>query len=108
MEVMVIACYKPKPGKQSDLLALMRTHLPILKEQGLVGDGPSLCGAAADGTVIETFCWRSQAAIDAAHGNPAVQKMWGDFAEVCDFVCVGDIPEARQLFAGFAPVNLQP
>jgi hypothetical protein len=103
---MVIACYKPKPGKDAALMEMMKGHLPVLRAEGLVGDGPSLCGKAADGTFIEVFCWKSQSAIDSAHSNPAVQKMWGEYAEVCDYVCIGDVPEAKQLFASYTPVNL--
>lgn len=106
MSVMVIACYRPKPSKDAALFGLMKAHLPVLRGEGLVGDGPSLCGKAADGTYIEVFCWKSQAAIEAAHKNPAVQKMWADYAEVCDFVTIADVPEAKQLFAGYAPVDL--
>lgn len=106
MSVMVFACYRPKPGKEAALLALMKTHLPVLREEGLVGDGPSLCGRAADGTIVEVFCWKSQDAINAAHTNPAVGAMWAKYAEVCDYVPIADIPEAKDLFAGFAPVDL--
>ena len=106
MSVMVIACYKPKPGKDKELLALTKTHLPVLRAEGLVGDAPSLCGRAADGTIVEVFCWKSQAAIDAAHENEAVLKMWGDYAALCDFVTIGDVAEAKQMFSPFAPVAL--
>jgi len=107
MSVMVFACYRPKPGKDEALLALMKTHLPTLRAQGLVGDDPSLCGRAKDGTIIEVFCWKSQAAIDAAHANPAVQAMWGQYAEVCDYIPIAEVPEAKDMFAGFAPVDIE-
>jgi hypothetical protein len=103
---MGVACYKPKPGKDAALMALMKTHLPRLRAEGLVNDGLSLCGKAADGTFVEVFCWKSHAAIETAHSNPAVQKMWGEYVEVCDYKCIGDVPEAKQLFASYTPVNL--
>jgi len=40
----VLVGYKPKPGKESELEALMKTHLPILREEGLVTDRESQRG----------------------------------------------------------------
>lgn len=106
MGVMVIACYRPKSGKDDALLALMKTHLPTLRAEGLADDGPALCGKAADGTFVEVFTWKLQAAIDAAHENRTVLSMWDKFAEICDFVTIGDVAEAKQMFSPFAPVDL--
>ncbi|MBS1519808.1 MAG: hypothetical protein JST50_02335 [Bacteroidetes bacterium] len=102
-ERIVIACYKPKPGKAEGLKELMREHLPTLKNQGLVTDRASIMMEAKDGTIIEVFEWKSQAAIDQAHTNPAVLEMWGKYAEVCDYIPVAQVAEATQLFSGFQP-----
>lgn len=106
MSVMVIACYRPKPGKDADLMTLMKTHLPVLRAEGLVGDDPSLCGRASDGTFVEVFCWKSKEAIDAAHENAAVLAMWEKFAAACDYVSIGDLAESKEIFASFTPVDL--
>jgi len=106
MGVMVIACYRPKPDGEGELLDLMKTHLPILRAEGLVGDEPSLCGRAKDGTIVEVFTWKSQEAIEQAHENPAVIAMWERYAKVCDFMPVGELDEANQLFSPLAPIDL--
>jgi hypothetical protein len=100
----VIVAYKPKEGKSDALKELMKTHLPRLKAQGLVTDKESYIMEAADGTIIEVFEWLSEEAIRNAHTNPEVQKMWGEYAAVCDYVPVGSGPEAAQLFSGFRPL----
>ncbi|MBS1503991.1 MAG: hypothetical protein JST32_18115, partial [Bacteroidetes bacterium] len=43
-----IVCYKPKPGKEAALKELMKTHLPTLKQEGLVRDKPSYIMEAGD------------------------------------------------------------
>lgn len=106
MSVMVIACYRPKAGKDKALLELMKTHLPTLRAEGLVEDGPSLCGRARDGTVVEIFCWKSQEAINAAHENPVVGAMWAKYGDVCDYVAIGDVEGANELFTPLTPVAL--
>lgn len=106
MSVMVIACYKPKAGKDAELIELVKTHLPILRKEGLVGDEPSLAGRAKDGTIVEVFCWVSQAAIDSAHANPVVGEMWGAFAAVCDYTAIKNVDGAGDLFTPLEPLSL--
>ncbi|MEO1252243.1 MAG: hypothetical protein AAFW81_07855 [Pseudomonadota bacterium] len=104
MSVMVIACYRPKSGKEEALLKLMKTHLPTLRAEGLVGDGPSLAGRAKDGTIVEVFTWKSQGAIDAAHENKAIAAMWAAYAEICDYVAIKDVAGAGDLFTPLEPL----
>lgn len=99
----VIACYRPKPGQQEALRALARDHLSILRSQGLVTDRDSIMMEAADGTIIEVFEWKSTEAIEAAHTNPAVLKMWELYASACDYMPVSRVPEAAQMFSEFTP-----
>ena len=100
---MVIACYRPKPGKNEALRALMPTHLSTLRREGLVTGRESIMMEAEDGTVIEVFEWKSREAIEAAHKNPAVLEMWNRYAEVCDYIPVSQVPEASQMFSDFTP-----
>jgi hypothetical protein len=105
MGVVVIACYKPKEGKEAALKLLMKTHLPRLKAEGLVTDRQSIIMEAADGTIVEVFEWLSAEAIQSAHTNPAVLQMWGEYGEVCDYIPVGNLAEAANMFASFTPLD---
>jgi hypothetical protein len=100
----VIVGYKPKPGKNEALKTLMRTHLPRLQKEGLATARESIIMEAADGTIIEVFEWASEEAIRSAHTNAEVLKMWGEYAEVCDYVPVGSLAEIGSLFSEFSPV----
>lgn len=105
MGQIVIACYKPKPGKREALKELMKTHVPRLAAEGLVTDRQSIMMEAKDGTIIEVFEWLSAEAIASAHNNPNVLKMWGEYGEVCDYVPLTSVAEVGDLFAGFKPLN---
>src|SRR5712691_12464285 len=103
MGILVVVAYRPKPGKEQHLLELTRTHVPILRAQGLATDRPPYVMRAADGTVVEVFEWKSSEAIASAHTNPVVQRMWAKYGEACDIVKLADLKECSDLFAGFAP-----
>ncbi len=106
MSHLAIACYRPKPGKDGALLALMREHVPILRGEGLATARASIVGRAADGTIVEVFEWVSAAAVEAAHTNAAVLAMWDRYAEVCDYVRLVDLAEASDLFAQLVAVDV--
>jgi len=101
MGEIVIVGYKPKPGKEAELDALMRTHVKRLRDEALATERESVLMKARDGTVVEVFEWVSQEAIDSAHANPRVIRMWEEYSEVCDFVPLSQLPEAKDLFAQF-------
>jgi quinol monooxygenase YgiN len=105
MGTIVIVAYKPKPGKAVALKELAKTHIPRLKQEGLVTDREPVIMETTDGTIVEVFEWLSAEAIKTAHHNKAVQQMWGEYAEVCDYVPLNSLMEAKELFAGFVPVN---
>ena len=105
-EVMVIACYRPKRGKEKELIAEIKNHLPTLRAEELVGDGPTLTGRAKDGTIVEVFCWKSEDAIAAAHENPAVAAMWERFGLVCDYTAIAKVEGADDLFTPLEPIDL--
>ena len=102
---MVIVAYRPKPGREDDLLALTRNHVPELRQLGLATDRTPLVMRSKDGIIVEVFEWRDGAII-AAHTNPAVLATWERYAAVCDYVPLHELPEARDMFAQFEPIDL--
>jgi hypothetical protein len=104
MSRIVIACYRPKPGKKEALDRLILDHVATLRAEGLVTERTPITMSAQDGTVVEVFEWASSEAIEKAHVNPAVLRMWEQYAEVCDYIPVGQVPEAGQMFSEFAPI----
>lgn len=101
MERIVIVAYKPHLGKEAELRSLMETHWSILNKQGLVSDRKPITCQSADGSFIEVFGWKSKEAIEQAHGNSEVQAMWGKFAEVCEYIPIGNVAESSNLFSEF-------
>ena len=79
----VIVAYKPKPGKEAELLELTRGHVPRLRAEGLATESPVTICRAADGTIIEVFEWEA-GGIERAHHNAAVGAMWAEYSAVCD------------------------
>ena len=103
--ICVIVAYRPKPGKEAELLAVVRSRVPTLRAEGLVTDRAPTMMRARDGTIIEVSEWKSREAIEAAHQNPNVLALWNRFFAVCDCVPLQTLAEAQEMFAGFEPIE---
>jgi quinol monooxygenase YgiN len=103
--VCVIVAYRPRAGKETELLEVVRSRVPTLAKEGLITDRAPVVMRANDGTIIEVSEWKSPEAIEAAHENPNVLALWDRFLAVCDCVPLNEVPEAEMLFAGFEPID---
>ncbi|MEP7267298.1 MAG: hypothetical protein ABI844_06685 [Saprospiraceae bacterium] len=101
----VIVAYKPLPGKENELKALVRSHHLGLKAEDLVTDRTPIIAGTSNGSIIEIFEWKSIEAIHAAHSNSAVLAMWDEFAQVCTYLPASEIQEFHQIFSDFSPLN---
>lgn len=102
----VVVAYKPKAGKEQQLLNAVRKHLQVLATEQLVSNKPGYVMRAGDGTIVEVFEWRSAEAIGRAHASPAVQVLWAEFGAACDYVPLATLAESSQMFAEFDAVEI--
>ena len=103
--IMVICTYRPKPGKEKELLEIVREHVPILRGLGLATNRTVHIMKAADGSIVEVFEWVSSKAIEDAHNNSTVHEMWKKFEAACTYENIASLEEAKGLFSEFEPVN---
>jgi quinol monooxygenase YgiN len=106
--IVVIVAYRPKSGREAELLELVCERVPTLRKEDLVTDRVPVIVRAKDGTIIEVSEWKSQEAIEEAHKNPRVLAMWDKFFAVCDCVPLKTVPETETMFAGFEPIPTPP
>ena len=99
-----IACYKPRPGCEDELLALVHEHLVPLRAEGLVTGRAPIVMRADNGTIVEVFEWVSKEAIAGAHTKPADLAQWKRFEAVCWYETPSNVPEFQNMFSHFEPV----
>lgn len=102
----VIVCYKPLPGKDEDLEAEVRAHVPTLRRLGMATERHAIAARAEDGTIVEMFEWVSGQAVERAHAHPEVLAMWKRFEACCTFGSLADLPRSREWFPAFAPIAM--
>jgi len=74
--------YRPKKGKEQELLALVKKHGPALQSTGLLaaGDAPVVFRAtnkrSGETFFVELFSWRDDQAAGIAHQTPEVMAVW--------------------------------
>jgi hypothetical protein len=100
-----IVVYRPKQGREKQLLELVNEHLPVLDKQGLITGRKPIVMEAADNRIIEIFEWASSEAIEKAHTNASVLELWNRFNKVCDYDKPVNVNEFHNLFSEFEPIN---
>ena len=103
---LVIALYKPRRNKSDEFHALLATHEDALRQAALVTERPFTMMQSADGTILEIFEWRDRSSSAKAHDHPELGPLWGAMAEIADFPCMAELPEATKRFPHFAPAGL--
>jgi hypothetical protein len=100
----VVVGYKPLPNKENELKTALKDHLQVLRKEGLATDRAPIVMRSAAGIFIEVFEWKSKGAIEQAHTNAEVQKLWMRFSECCTYVPVSEANEVFNLFSEFEAI----
>ncbi len=75
-----VVIYRAKPGKEQQLLDLVKSHWPALSKTGLCTDTPARVYRSQDGdgkvAFVECFEWKDAKSIDVAHQTPEIMAVW--------------------------------
>jgi len=99
-----MALYRPKPGFENKLREILKLHIPVLREEGLITDRELLTLQAEDGTIIEIAEWKSSEAIDTAHQSEKVMAIWDQISAVAELTNLSSLTEAHYPFPNFKAV----
>ena len=100
----VIAVYRPKPGKDAEAREIIAGHVPTLRTLGLATSRPVVLLQASDGSYLEIFEWVEGGA-DKAHHDPRVMAVWNRIGETCEMLPLSALPGAQHPFAHFVAVD---
>jgi quinol monooxygenase YgiN len=99
-----IAAFKPRPGKEAELLRVIADRLPLLRRLGLATDRPAITCRSESGVILTISEWVSGEAIERAHRTPEVLALWARFEACCDYVRLDTLPESHEDFATFEAI----
>jgi hypothetical protein len=80
--------------------------MPVLWSQKLITARKPIIMHPADGAIIEVFERKLVKAIEDAHRNPVVAKLWERYSKCCTYRTFNDLAEAKKVFPGFEPIHL--
>jgi hypothetical protein len=96
-----IAAFKPKPGREMELLRVIADRLPLLRRLGLATGREHILMRSREGVIVEVSEWISDEAINKAHQTPEVLALWERFDACCVYVKLDTLAEAHEDFATF-------
>ena len=91
-----LVVYVPKPGKEAELLALVKKHEPALRAAGLVSAEPFRVWKAFDirkgrTSFVEYFQWKDGRASDLAHQTPEVMAIWEPMGPILEDLTINEV-----------------
>jgi quinol monooxygenase YgiN len=94
--VTMLVTYRPKPGKEKELQALVEKHWPTLDRVGLVTKEPAKIWRATDkrsgaSYFVEWFRWKDGEASETAHQTPEVMAVWEPMGPILEELTLAQI-----------------
>ncbi len=91
-----IVTYLPKPGKEAELLALVKKHETALRAADLVTPEPFRVWKAFDirknrTSYIEYFQWKDGRVSDLAHQTPEVMAVWEPMGPILEDLTICEV-----------------
>ena len=98
--VPVLVTYRPKKGRESRFLAILRRHWPALRRAGLADPTPPRVWRATDKRsgrryFVESFAWKDGRASERAHSDPEVVAVWGPMMPLLESMEIAVVRELR-------------
>lgn len=100
-----VAAFKPKAGKESELLQVITDRLPLLRRLGMVTDREPVLMRSKDGVIIQVSEWIDDEAIGKAHKTPEVLELWKRFDACSTYVKLDSLTESHEDFATFDAIG---
>ncbi len=81
-EVLAIAIVRPHPGKEAEVISVLRDLYAVLRHKGYSRD--LLYRDPGDGCLFNLRYWRSEDARRLAQEDSEVQQHWRQLSELCE------------------------
>jgi hypothetical protein len=92
------------PAGSNAVLARARAGFRRCYQRALAED-PETAGAVTLTLAVGPDGNVTQATSATTHSNAEVAKMWDEYSEVCEYVPLANLAEAKQLFSEFTPLE---
>src|SRR5690606_1961965 len=89
--------YRPRKGKEDELLRHIRFVFPMLRRNGFLTDRKAVGMKAKDGRILVVFEWMSDESFDKAGEHPEVQEYWMEADRISSFDKPADLPELHHI-----------
>lgn len=84
----VLCTYRPKEGRASEFLKLLKKHWPTLRAARLATGSKAVVFRSVDKNgktiFVERFAWKDASVPQIAHQIPSVMALWEPMGQLCE------------------------
>jgi hypothetical protein len=101
---LALAAYRPRDGKEDELLAFVADELAALRRRGHVSERRAPVVRTDAGEILVVLEWSSQHAVDDAHADAEIVALWRRKDQLAEYVAPGELAGADVPFARWTVV----
>ena len=96
-----LAAYRPRSGRDAELLEVFEAEFACLRAGGHVTDRPVPICRTDRGEYLAILEWSSDHAVDDAHQDAEVVRVWARKAEVAEYMAPRDLAGSDVPFVSY-------
>ena len=100
-----LAAYRPRPGMEQELLEMFRAEFASLRASGHVTDRPVPICRTDRGEYLAILEWSTDHAVDDAHRDEAVLRIWARKAEIAEYLAPSDLAGSDVPFVSYTKIG---
>jgi hypothetical protein len=102
---LALAAYRPRPGQEEALVALLREDVGTLRRRGHVTARPAPLVRTAGGELLVVIEWSTGHAVGDAHEDAEVLEVWRRKDELAEYIAPRDLAGAEVPFARWTVIG---
>ena len=100
-----VAAYRPRPGMERELLDMFEAEFASLRAGGHVTDRRVPICRTERGEYLAILEWSSDHAVDDAHRDPDVLRVWARKAEAAEYLAPRDLAGSDVPFVSYTKLR---
>jgi hypothetical protein len=101
---LVLAAYRPRPGRDEELVRLLHDDVATLRRRGDATARPAPLIRTERGELLVVLVWASEHAVGDAHEDPEVVELWRRKDQLAEYIGPRELAGAEAPFARWAVV----
>jgi hypothetical protein len=96
-----LSAYRPRPGREDELLPHLREEVATLRARGYITSRPVPICLTARGEYLVIAEWATETSVDEAHADDVILEVWRRKEQLVEYIAPADLDQSDVPFASY-------